>query len=103
MECRIGLQTYGSHTLDAGTNATLQVMSECLQAHKVISSDNLRVQKYLEDEKIISLLILRMRYCMDPKTADPSFVNPSDPLYFDFLGEDPFLKGAAALLARVFI
>jgi hypothetical protein len=75
-------KTYGSHTLDA-TNATLQVMSECLQAHKVISTfvDNLRVQKYSEDEKIISLLILRMRYvCMDPKTADPSFVNPSDPL-----------------------
>jgi hypothetical protein len=55
MECaEFGLQnlrvTYAS---DAGTNATLQVMSECLQAQEVISTfvDSLRVQKYSEDEK----------------------------------------------------
>jgi hypothetical protein len=73
-------------------------MSECLQAHKQVISTFAQPFK-LEDEKTISLLILRMRYvCMDPKTADPSFVNPSDLYLFDFC-EDPFLRSAALLAA----
>jgi hypothetical protein len=41
-----------------------------------------------------------MRYVWDPKTADPSFRTYLILYFFDFLGEDPFLKGAAALLCN---